>query len=80
MFQTTTTEEGWNKVASDFLQLWNMPNCLGAIDGELIHVQRPIRCGEQYFNYKRSFSVNMMAVVDEHYQFMLAHRDRQMTQ
>ena len=70
MFQTAATEEEWNEVASDFLQCWNMPNTLGAIDGKLIHVQRPVRCGGQYFNYKRSFSVNMMAVVDAHYRFM----------
>jgi len=84
MLQTSTTEEGWNEVTSDFLQCWNMPKCLGAIDGKLIHVQRPVRCGGQYFNYKRSFSVNVMAVVDAHYRYMyvllLAHKDRQMTQ
>jgi len=70
MLQTPSTEEGWNEVASDFLQCWNMPNCLGAVDGKLVHVQRPVRCGRQYFNYKRSFSVNMMAVVNARYHFM----------
>ena len=35
-----------------------------------MHVQRPVRAGAQYFNYKRSFSVNMMGVVDAHYKFL----------
>jgi len=47
-----------------------MPNCLGVIGGKLIHAQRPVRYGGQYFNYKQSFSVNMMAAVDAHYRFM----------
>lgn len=63
-----TTQE-WTEIATDFMNLWNMPNCLGAIDGKLVHIQRPIESGGQYFNYKRSFSVNMMAVVDAHYCF-----------
>lgn len=58
------------KISNEFWTEWNFPNCLGAIDGKLVHVQRPINCGAQYFNYKRSFSVNMMAVVDAHYQFL----------
>lgn len=65
---STTTE--WNDIAEDFMRLWNMPNCLGAIDGKLVHIQRPIKCGGQYFNYKRSFSVNMLAVVDAKYRFL----------
>ena len=52
------------------MAIWNFPNCLGAIDGKLVHVQRPVKCGAQYFNYKRTFSVNVMAVVDAHYRFM----------
>lgn len=60
----------WIAVAEDFMRMWNMPNCLGAIDGKLVHIQRPVKCGGQYFNYKRSFSVNMMAVVDAKYRFL----------
>ena len=68
--QMPSATSEWNAVAEDFLRLWNMPNCLGAIDGKLVHIQRPIKCGGQYFNYKRSFSVNMMAVVDAKYRFL----------
>lgn len=68
--QMPSTTYEWNAVAEDFMQLWNMPNCVGAIDGKLVHIQRPVKCGCQYFNYKRSFSVNMMAVVDAKYRFL----------
>jgi len=65
-----STEDEWNNIINDFFNYWNIPNCLGAIDGKLVHVQRPAKCGGQYFNYKRSYSVNMMAVVDASYRFL----------
>ena len=65
-----TKEEEWLAIANDFMTQWNFPNCLGAVDGKLVHIQRPIKCGAKYFNYKRSYSVNMMAVVDAHYNFL----------
>jgi len=68
--QVPSATSEWNAVAEDFWRLWNMPNCHGAIDGKLVHIQRPIKCGGQYFNYKRTYSVNMMAVVDAKYRFM----------
>jgi len=52
------------------MALWNFPNCLGAIDGKLVHVQHPVKCGAQYFNYKCTFSVSMMVVVDARYRFL----------
>ena len=65
-----SSADEWKTVSADFMALWNMPNCLGAIDGKLVHLQRPVKCGGQYFNYKRSYSVNMMAVVDANYRFL----------
>lgn len=58
------------EVSDAYMKKWNFPNCLGAIDGKLIRVQRPTRAGGSYFNYKKFFSVNMMAVVDAHGRFM----------
>jgi len=40
------------------------------VDGKLVHIQRPVRCGARYFNYKKSFSINLMAVVDAKYRFI----------
>ena len=69
-FQLPITEGEWLSIADEFMKEWQFPNCLGAIDGKLVHVQRPTKCGAQYFSYKRTFSVNMMAVVNAHYEFV----------
>jgi len=73
-----STEDEWNEISNDVFTYWNMPNCLGAIDGKLVHIQRPVTRGSQY--YKRSFSMNMMAVVDATYRFLyvLVHKDQPM--
>lgn len=53
-----------------FYKRWNYPNCIGAVDGKLVRIQRPTRCGARYFNYKKTYSLNLMAIVDASYKFI----------
>ncbi|KAM4052562.1 uncharacterized protein ACNLHF_002468 [Anomaloglossus baeobatrachus] len=64
------TEETWLQVAAGFQTVANFPNCLGAVDGKHVRVQQPPRSGSHFFNYKKYFSVVLMAVADAHYKFV----------
>ena len=68
--QVPNTEEEWNKIAADFLAKWNFNNCIGAIDGKHVLIKPPANSGSYFFNYKHSFSLVLLAVVDAAYKFI----------
>lgn len=69
LFQIPTTEEGWKRIANDYGKLWNFPHCVGSIDGKHIMIQSPINSGSEFYNYKKFFSIVLMAIVDANYCF-----------
>lgn len=70
LFNVPLEPEGWVKIARGFETRWNLPHCIGAIDGKHVAIRRPNHSGSVYRNYKKFFSVVMMAVVDSDYKFM----------
>ena len=49
-----------------FEEVWNFPHVLGAIDGKNIRIECPNLTGTSYHNYKRVFSMVLLAVCHAH--------------
>lgn len=67
----TPTSNKWLDIADKFYLKTNFPNCLGAIDGKHIRCINPHNAGSIYYNYKKFFSILLMAVVDSEYCFVV---------
>lgn len=63
----------WEQIAEEFRTLWNFPNCCAAVDGKHVATFAPNETGSLYFNYKKSFSTNLMAAVDAKYRFLMVN-------
>jgi hypothetical protein len=63
-FVPLPTEEKWKNIADRYLELWNLPNCLGALDRKHIKIKCPQKSGSEYFNYKSYFSMVLIACAD----------------
>ncbi|KAJ8247551.1 hypothetical protein GJAV_G00247640 [Gymnothorax javanicus] len=70
-FMPVPKEADWRAIAEDFSELWNFPNCIGAVDGKHIIIKPPANSGSLYYNYKGSYSIVLMAVVDARCRFRL---------
>lgn len=46
------SKEKWTDVADTYYTRWNMPNCLGAVDGKHVKLKCPPNAGSLYYNYK----------------------------
>lgn len=71
IYLRTPTENEWKEICVGYLQNWNIPNCVGAFDGKHIHIQAPPNSGSLYYNYKKTFSILLLAACDYKYKFIL---------
>lgn len=64
------TAETWARVAIDFEEKWNFPNCIGALDGKHITLQCFKNTGSAFYNYKGQFSTVLLGVCDANLRFI----------
>lgn len=69
--KSPSTEQEWKNISKGFSSIWNFPHCLGALDGKHIAIQCPAKSGSQFFNYKKHFSIILMAACDSNHLFTL---------
>lgn len=63
-------QQDWEDVAEQFKIRANFPMCLGAMDGKHIRIQNFPHAGSGYFNYKKFYSIVLLAIVDSEYKFI----------
>ncbi|XP_042910704.1 uncharacterized protein [Parasteatoda tepidariorum] len=63
-------EDRWNEIAIEFWKKWQFPNCIGAMDGKHVTIQAPKSSGSLYWNYKKTYSIVLLALVDARYNFI----------
>ena len=59
------TRQDWVQIEQSFYN-----QCVGAVDGKHVVIQAPHNSGSQFFNYKGTFSLVLMAWVDADYRFV----------
>ncbi|XP_029348165.1 protein ANTAGONIST OF LIKE HETEROCHROMATIN PROTEIN 1-like [Acyrthosiphon pisum] len=64
LYMPVPTKESWTNVAERYQELWNLPNCVGSIDGKHIRIKAPANSGSAFYNYKGFFSIVLMATAD----------------
>ena len=68
-----TTQAEWQAVADAYMERWQFPHTVGAIDGKHIRIRNPPYGGSEFYNYKHFFSIILMALVDTDYKFVWTH-------
>jgi len=72
-FQLPLTAEEWLNCSENFYKQWNFPHCVGALDGKHNVMQAPANSGSYCYNYKGTFSIVLLAVVDAEYMFLYVY-------
>ncbi len=70
-----STTEDWVRISKEFEDSWNVPHCIGAIDGKHIMIECPKKAGSSHYNYKGYHSTVLLAICDAQYCFTFVDFD-----
>lgn len=57
LYLSSPTEEDWKKCIHGYWRRWNIPNCVGSVDGKHVRLRCPPNSGSLYYNYKNATCV-----------------------
>lgn len=60
----------WQRYSAEFESRWNLPHCCAAVDGKHVTITCPPNSGSMYYNYKKQYSIVLMAMCDANYNFV----------
>lgn len=63
-YMPTPDKNMWQNIADKFQILWDLPNCVGSIDGKHIRIQKLPHAGSLDYNYKNYHSIVLLACAD----------------
>ena len=69
------TKKDYIMIAQQFLDLWQFPNCLGAIGGQRIKIKYPNMTEMQFYKNKGTFSMVLQAITDANGNFEFVEVD-----
>ncbi|XP_044141597.1 protein ALP1-like [Bufo gargarizans] len=67
------TRQHWTEIAEKYWDICQFPNCIGAVDGKHIRIIKPQGTGSEFYNYKKYFSIILMAIADAEYRFVAVY-------
>ena len=73
LFVMFPTARQFENMPREFMIDLHFQNCLGAIDGRHCRVKKPPNSGSLFFNYKKFFSIVLMASCDSKKRFIWAN-------
>ena len=69
------TIEEWEVISAKFESRWDLPNCIGALDGKHVNIDIG-NAGSTFSNYKGHNSIVLMALVDANRRFIYVDNGR----
>ena len=72
VMKPSTTPEEWQAMADGYLNQWNFPHTIGALDWKHVAIHCPAKSGSLYYNYKKFYPIVPMALVSSDYKFIWA--------
>ncbi|KAK3916792.1 Protein ANTAGONIST OF LIKE HETEROCHROMATIN PROTEIN 1 [Frankliniella fusca] len=65
------SQDTWLRTSAEFEVMWNIPHCVGAIDGKQVQVKAFPHSGSRWFGYKKVHCMTLLAVSDAKHKFSI---------